>query len=267
MTPHIPKHTRNATAAPFRGAPRGPASYYPEFSRGPDSRACLWPRVLIAVLPGVLFSLAAIGYVLLASHARASQTTKGEKTVSQNELIDALRKLDPDQETAVDALSKRFIEEARAPARAAVSMLNDHDPKMSARAAAVVTNIEDLAIVPMVESPAPSAPADKVWNMDVALSAHLGVRAKVAARLNAMLADKTKIPWGKVGPGEGAPPPSRVCDEAYLMMRRLLNASEDKIQFVHERKAFLALSNAEKDSEILKAQKSHAWTNFTEGAE
>lgn len=228
-------------------------------------RSRLLLRLFKAVLPRVLFSLAAIAFVLLATHAGAGQTTKGEKTVSQNELIDALRKVDPNQEAAVDALSKRFKEEARAPARAAASMLNDRDPKMSERAAALITNIEDLAIVPILESTPPSAPADEVWNMDVAVSAYLGLRGKVAARLNAMLADKTRIPWGKAGPGEGAPPPSRVCDEAYLMMRRLLNASEDKVQFAHERKAFLALSNAEKDSEILKAQKSHAWTNFTEG--
>lgn len=259
MTPHISKHGPNSTAPP------GPRLKHPAFPRGVGPRAWLLLRVLIAFLPGVLFSFAATGYVMLAAHARPSQTTKGEKTVSQNELIDALRKLDPNQETAVDTLSKRFKEEARAPSRSAVSMLNDRDPKMSERAAAVITNIEDLAIVPILESTPPSAPADKVWNMDVAVSAYLGLRGKIAAHLNAMLADKTRVPWGKAGPGEGAPPPSRVCDEAYLMMRRLLNASEDKVQFAHERKAFLALSNAEKDSEILKAQKSHAWTHFTEG--
>jgi len=222
---------------------------------------------LLAIFLGALFGLTLIGYESAAANGNSRQTQKGDKAMSNNELVEALRRLDVNQESAVDALSRSFEEEARAPARAAVSMLNDRDPKMSERAAAIITNIGDLSIVPLLESPQPGQATDRVWNMDVVITAHLAVRGKIAARLKTMLSDKMKIPWGKVGPGEGTPAPSRVCDEAYLMMRRLLNASEDKAHFIHEREAFLALSDVEKDNEILTAKKSHTWTNLVESEE
>jgi hypothetical protein len=230
-------------------------------------RSRLRGRLLLAFLQSALFGLALIGYESAAANANSNQTKKGDKAMTNNELVEALRQLDPSQESAVDALSRSFEEEARAPVRAAVSMLNDRDPKMSEKAAAVITNIGDLAIVPLLDSPQPGAAADRVWNMDVVITAHLEVRGKIVARLNTMLSDKMKIPWGKVAPAEGTPAPSRVCDEAYLMMRRLLNTSEDKVKFLHEREAFLALSDVEKDNEILKAKKSHIWTNLVEREE
>jgi hypothetical protein len=224
-------------------------------------------RLLLAFFLNALFGLALLGYESTAAKANSNQTKKGDKAMTNNELIEALRRLDPNQESAVEALSRSIEEEARAPSRAAASMLNDRDPKMSERGAAIITNIGDLAIVPLIESPQPQDAADRVWNMDVVITAHLEVRGKVVARLNTMLSDKMKIPWGKVGPAEGTPAPSRVCDEAYLMMRRLLNTSEDKVRFLHEREAFLALSDVEKDNEILKAKKSHTWTNMVEREE
>jgi hypothetical protein len=224
-------------------------------------------RLLVVLCELVALGLAFIGFGVVAAKTNSGQTHKGEKAMTADEFVEALRRLDPNQEEAIDSLSASVEEQARASVRAAVTLLNGADPKMSERAASVVTSIGDLAIVPMLEAPQPSAATKKVWNMDVVLTAHLGVRSKVVARLNSMLADKMKITWGKRGPGEGTQPPSRVCDEAYLMMRQLLNTSEDKTQFLNERKAFLALSDVEKDNEILKAKKSHSWTSLTGSGE
>jgi hypothetical protein len=222
-------------------------------------------RLLLAFSQFVLLGLALIGYQSLSAKANLNQTKKGDKLMTSHELIEALRQLDTNQESAIDELAKAFEEHARAPVRIAVAMLNDRDPRMSERAAALITNVRDLAILPILESPDPAEAADKVWNMDVVLTAHLAVRGQLVQRLNSMMSDKKKIPWGKLGPGEGAPAPSRTCDEAYLMMRRLLNTNEDKVHFAHERKAFLGLSDVEKDNEIQKAKKSHVWTNLVEG--
>ncbi len=214
-----------------------------------------------------LFALALLAYQSISAYTNSEQTTKGAKVMTSAELIEALRRLDPNQQIAVDELSRNFEEEAHAPVRTAVAMLNGGDPEMGRRAASMITNIGELAIVPLLEAKPPSKPASRVWNMEVVISAHLQERAKVVALLNAMLSDKAKIRWEKAMPEEGAPVPSRVCDEAYLMMRRLLNNNEDKAQFLNEHEAFLQLSDAEKDKEIQKVAKSHAWSNFVENSE
>lgn len=239
--------------------------------RANDGHRHLWRstpfRLLLTFSQFVLLGLALIGHQSLSAKANLSQTKKGDKLMTSHELIEVLRQLDTNQESAVDELAKAFKEHAQAPVRIAVAMLNDRDPKMSERAAALITNVGDLAILPILESQEPTEAADKVWNMDVVITAHLAVRGQVVQRLNSMMSDKKKIPWGKLGPGEGVPAPSRICDEAYLMMRRLLNTNEDRVQFAHERKAFLALSDVEKDNEIQKAKKSNGWTNLLEGVD
>ena len=218
-------------------------------------------------VPAMLLALAVCVYQALSAYPNSKQTPKGARVMTSAELVEALRRLDPNQEAAVDELSRNFEEEAHAPVRTAVSMLNGGDPQMGRRAASVITNIGELAIVPLLDAAPASQPASRVWNMEVVITAHLQERAKVVARLNSMLSDKVKIPWEKGKPDEGAPAPSRVCDEAYLMMRRLLNTKEDKAQFLDEREAFLQLLDGEKDKEIQKLAKSHAWTNFVEDAQ
>lgn len=245
-----------------------PSADGPSWKSSRPAHASRWRASLALVFfLSVIFVLALGGHAVDVSDMDSTQAKKGDRIMSNDELVEALRQLDPNQERAVSTLSKRFEENARAPVRAAVSMLSDKDPKMSERATAVITNIGDLAIVPLLESPQPREAADRVWNLNVVVQAHLEERGKVISWINARLSDKTNIPWGKVGGVEGVPRSSRVCDEAYLMMRRMLNFSEDKEHFVRERDIFLGLSDEQKDHEILKAKSSHTWTNLVEGEE
>jgi hypothetical protein len=61
---------------------------------------------------------------------------------------------------------------------------------------------------------------------------------------------------------EEQPPPIRVCDEAYLQLRRLLNIEEGDPQYFLNARAFLNLGNAEKDAEIHRARKSRGWSRL-----
>jgi hypothetical protein len=210
----------------------------------------------------VLLGLALSGLVALRVNADSNQTHKGDECMTPNELVEALRKADPTRESVIVSLSRSAAQQALAPIRAVVTLLNDPDPKMFRKAALLISEIGDLAIVPLLESPEPRAAPDKLWNMETVLGAHLAVRDRIVARLDLMLTDKTRITWGTVGPAEEKPQPSRVCDEAYLLMRRLLNTGEGKMESIHQRKAFLSLSDQEKDAEILKAKQSRAWSNL-----
>lgn len=230
---------------------------------GLGSPGCFRIRQLRTFCQIVLFGLALNGFLAIPVNADSNQTYKGDKCMTSTELVEALRQAHPTQRSAIDSLSRNVAEQALAPIRAVVTLLNDPDPKMSDKAARLISGIGDLAIVPLLESPEPRTVSDKLWNIETVLTAHLVVRERIVARLDSILADKTLITWGTVGPVEEKPQPSRVCDEAYLMMRRLLNPKEGTMESIHESKAFLALTDKEKDAEILKAKKSRAWSNLT----
>ena len=157
----------------------------------------------------------------------------------------------------IDSLARNVAEQGLAPIRAVVPLLNDPDPKTFDKAAHLMSEIGDLAMFHYLRAE-PRAVTDKLWKMGTVLTAHLAVRDRIVAAFDSMLTDKTLIKWATVGPVEGEPQPSRVCDEAYLLMRRLLNSNEGKMQSIREREAFLALSDQARDAEILKAKESRA---------
>ena len=197
-----------------------------------------------------------------AGLAAPQQVHKGERIMTADEVVAALRNAGATQDEALDDLSRKLTEQCREPIQAVVKLASEGDPNTFGKAAQVLSNLGDLAVVPLLEGPEPKEAPVRLWSARTVLAAVLEDRHKLVARLDAMLADKTEIQWSKVGPVEGSPRPSRVCDEAYLMMRRLLNVAEGRTAYLHERNAFLALSDAAKDAEISKAQHSRAWTNL-----
>ena len=182
--------------------------------------------------------------------------------MTPNELVEALIRAEPIPESVIDSLSRNVVAQALAPIRAVVPLLNDPDPRISAKAAHLLSGTGGLATAPLLESPEPRAPSDKLWVMGKVLRSHLAERGEIVARLDSMLDDRTLMDWGTVAGTEEKPKPSRVCDQAYLLMRRILKVNESAIESIHERKAFLALSDREKDVEIQKAKGSHAWSNL-----
>lgn len=179
-----------------------------------------------------------------------------------DELTGALRRLDSHDRAGIDRLASAVMEQVRSPLRSVVELALSSDKDLSGKARSLLSEVDDLAIVPLLDTAEPDDPFLRVWQMNTLMSAHLELRDKVVVKLDLMLADKTSIPWRTIEPFEGLPKPSRVCDEAYLVMRRLLNAREEKMQFLRESEAFLSLSDKEKDAEILKAKKSRVWTNL-----
>ena len=62
---------------------------------------------------------------------------------------------------------------------------------------------------------------------------------------------------------EEAPAARRVCDEAYLQLRRLLNPRESVERYHLNASAFLQLSTEEKENEIRKARKSRMFSELS----
>ncbi len=118
--------------------------------------------------------------------------------------------------------------------------------------------LEDMAIQPMLE-PNPPLAEQRVALIARAVQAELAVRRKIIARIDALLADPTLVPVAESAGDEPRPSPRRVCDAAYVQMRRMVDFGESPAVREKHADTFLELSSGMKDQWIKKARKSEVW--------
>jgi hypothetical protein len=121
------------------------------------------------------------------------------------------------------------------------------------------TAVEGLASAVATQQPAPDTPLlmDLVEGLAFAESA-------VVRYLKRSLSDVRLVPQP---PGmrvlEGAGPPYRVCDEAYISLRKILNA-ESLLEYLLESHYFLSLSETDRNREIDSSSRTGSFTRFLE---
>jgi hypothetical protein len=160
-----------------------------------------------------------------------------------------------------DALAKQEVESARTIPRLAANLWARAEPDLAQNAHGFLTEIGDLAIVPVIEGPSRGDPKSVVQALNLITDAELGLRQKVIQRVNQLLDDKRPIPpRPQLGPKpEQADHPRRVCDEAYVAMRRLVHFGESQYGSVVEVSFFFSASEATRDQAIAEARRSNNW--------
>jgi hypothetical protein len=192
----------------------------------------------------------------------------GHKQMERNYLIEALNRVDSTKRAEMDSLIELLANESRETARAAVALWVESDAIRASKAASLLIGFGDLAIIPLLEAPNPPNSSQRVWLLRAVVEAELDLRGLIVARLDRMLDDKSPVPLPEdQGPIEEEPPPRRVCDESYVLMRKLVNFTESPEKYYMNVEAFLNLTNDEKDAEILKTRESHIWTQLIEDIE
>ena len=171
-----------------------------------------------------------------------------------------LRLSDTDQ-PGITALANEILDEAREPVRAAVEIWAGANPDMERKAAAVLGEVDEIGFVPLTEHGEPPDPQHSVWFLRMTGASFLGLRARLIAVINRMLDDRRRPPARPMAgpPMEENPPIPRICDEAYLVHRQLLNFAESREQYYTNARAFLALPDDKKDEEIQNLKKSNTW--------
>jgi len=160
-----------------------------------------------------------------------------------------------------EALAKRELGEARAIPRLAVNLWANADAELAVDAFAFLSEIGDLAIVPMLEGPLRDDPKSAVQALNLLADAELNLRQKVIQRVNQLLDDKRPIPpRPAIGPKPDEPiHPRRVCDEAYVAMRRLVHFGESQYGAVVEVSFFYSAPEASRDKAISEARRTNDW--------
>jgi hypothetical protein len=200
--------------------------------------------------------------------ATDQRPSTGVKFMDQREFITRLRRIDPENGGQIVRLAHELRHAAQDPIEAAAAEWKGTDPTMSRKARRFLSEMNELAIGPLADSPAPATPSQRVWLAQTVVAADLELRGRVAGRLFYLLDDRTQLPLAPRPPDiEGQPIPRRVCDEVYIELRRLLNSSEAESAYYESVDRFLMLTNAERDAAIADARRTPpVWTRFGSGS-
>lgn len=181
------------------------------------------------------------------------------------DFIQRLTALNPDDDAGMTTLAQAVMNDAREPARAAMQLRMAAEAALANKAAILLSRIEEAALIPLLEPTGAQNSLQAVWLLRVGVNVELELRKGIVKFLHGMLDDKRRVPIPKnAGPMEETPPPLRVCDEAYMQMRRVLNLQEKQDQYFMNTRAFLNLPEAKKNEEIQKAKQLGIWTQLVE---
>jgi hypothetical protein len=186
--------------------------------------------------------------------------------MTRQEFLERLSKLNAEDSAGLTALGQDLIHEEREIPSFAVELLRQANPDTSNKAMITLGEIEEFGIVPLFDSTPELATERALWALRTVGAKLVNLQRRAVRSIDRALDDHRQAPAGQAKPAlEEQPPPVRVCDEAYLQMRRLLNIEEGDDQYFLHAHAFLNLKTAEKDAEILKARKARVWSRMAGG--
>jgi hypothetical protein len=161
--------------------------------------------------------------------------------------------LDSADHAGIAALGAAAAEDARHAARILVPMLNDSPPEIARKALLVLSRLEELAAVPLLEAPPMSDAGNQVWGMRTVVETTLSQRQELVDWLRELLDDKEPI---SQSPDGNAP---RVCDHAYLLIGKVLGFTRATAWHQAHAEAFLRLPSEERDKKIEQAKGARIW--------
>jgi len=175
-----------------------------------------------------------------------------------------LKSLNPEDEKGLEAFAEKIILKAREETHKIINIMHSGNKIEADKASAVLLDLGDLVLRPILDSLDSDNAGNYIWEMETVVSHQLQNRSKIATVFNDMLLDKRTLKKPDLfGAVEEEYIIRRVCDEAYLMMRRLLALEEDEEEQFINKDIFLNMSDEEKDNEISRVKSTKKWINLT----
>ncbi len=187
--------------------------------------------------------------------------------MTPDELSAALEALAPMRIADQNALAAAVRRDTTALAARAIELAGAVDEPMAVKARTLAGELEEMAVAALLSAKPASSLAEEVWRIRTAAAAVIALRARVAAHLRSMLGDRRLTPLARGLEGLAHAPPARVCDEAYVALRELVNIEESRGGFTLDRWAFLRLSYEEKDAEIASVATGAPFVRLVEDAQ
>jgi hypothetical protein len=175
-----------------------------------------------------------------------------------------LASLGPRQEADTTALVEEYGKGVREVQDAAVRCAMSPPPPTAFRALSLIARLEETAVETLAGTIAAQDPVLDTWLLFELVKGVAFAETAVTGRLRAALSDTRTVPQPpEMRHLEEVGPPYRVCDEAYVALRRILNP-EPFLQHLVESRHFLAMPDADKNHEIESWLQTSSFTRFLE---
>lgn len=184
--------------------------------------------------------------------------------MAEPSIAQQLKALRAGDDKAARALARSITAAGEAKLRELIAVLHGSDKTETGKAAGVLLEAE-LPAFPAVIEGLQAEPLDGlIWDIQLLGDLVLGARARLIEKLDALSEDQRDVPVGDgPSPRDEKPLPRRVCDEAYLILRRLVAHEPEDAGYLNSR-LFLKLSIEQKDQEIFFAKRERRFTRFDE---
>lgn len=177
-------------------------------------------------------------------------------------LQEQLRRLVPDQ---ISALALSLRTSARSAAQSAIEIYLTDDDEVGDKAQRLLGELDEVAIVPLLESARPVSAEKRSWMILQSVEAELALRRRIIAQLDKLLDDRELLPVKSRGPIEQSVPARRICDQAYLLMRKIVHIGEAQEEASVQENLFLNAPDDFKDAQIEKARHCAIWNRAITG--
>jgi len=178
----------------------------------------------------------------------------------EEQFIDQLSDLAGQPQSVQDAFAAKHKSDARFAGQAAVRAWASRDEKLAEQAFAFLVDVDELSIQPLLEGPLPDSAMNNAMAMRLLVSRESQLRKRLVERLELWLDDKRPVPQPRLPRGiEEQTPEHRVCDEAYVAMRRVVHFSDDEVRQLVDENRLYHLPDALRDEQIHKARATRSW--------
>ncbi|TFH58116.1 MAG: hypothetical protein E4G91_09710 [Candidatus Zixiibacteriota bacterium] len=173
-----------------------------------------------------------------------------------------------DDVKTLDSMTETILEKSYKDPREVVGLAHSEDENIQTTASALLLSLGNLSLSPLLDSAASDIPEDYVWDMQTAAKLHLDSRGRIVKALEKMLTDVRPVDVGSpFSFKEEKPVARRVCDEAYLLLRKLLAFEENEEDRMLNELTFLNMEDKERDSEIKRFLQTKTWISLIETTE
>ena len=185
--------------------------------------------------------------------------------MNTDQLRQVLSELNVADEARIDQLARDIKERSWGASRELTEVWREHAPEPARKAAVILGELDDLALRPLAETEPPDDAAKRAWLISTLVDNELELRQLIVARFDQLLEDKSMVPLPPAqAPIEEPPPSRRVCDEAYVHLRRFLNVATPLEQQLMDEETYLHLPVDMKDKAIQQFRESGVWVQLTE---
>jgi hypothetical protein len=183
--------------------------------------------------------------------------------MDKTEIIEKLRLYNTGEIDDLEKLGNEIIKRSRKEVEDIIRIWVEDEEGLMEDASELLNELGDIAIIPLLEAGPDLIEIQRANLILMTGNAQIEVRKKIVTSIVPLLEDKEKIPYEiSLDNVEEEPPIRRVCDEAYLQLRRLLNTTESEESYLINKSIYLHLDFNERDKEIADTKASGKWDRW-----